>query len=96
MLIQLTDPQNFDRFIAFLEAERNLRWPNLRTKESYRDWFIRETKELMSEITVYLNVDFTYNPSRGTIAATVHRVDLFEVQTDEEYLTDATRKPIKS
>lgn len=96
MLIQLTDPQNFDRFIAFLEAERNLRWPNLRTKESYRDWFIRETKELMSEITVYLNVDFTYNPSRGTFVATVHRVDLFEAQTDEEYLTDATRKPIKS
>ncbi len=96
MLIQLTDPQNFDRLIAFLEAERNLEWPNLRTKESYRDWFIRETKELMSEITVYLNVDFTYNPSRGTFVTTVHRVDLFEVQTDEDYLADATRKPIKS
>lgn len=94
MLIQLTDPQNFDRLIAFLEAERNLEWPNLRTKESYRDWFIRETKELMMEITVYLQIDFTYNPTRGTYVTSAHRLDLFEVPTDDEFLADATRHNI--
>lgn len=95
MLIRLTDPQQFDRLIAYLEAERNLEWPNLRTStDSYRAWFIRETKELMMEITVYLQIDFTYNPTRGTYVTSAHRLDLFEVPTDDEFLADATRHNI--
>lgn len=62
--------------------------------DSYRAWFIRETKELMMEITVYLQINFTYNPTRGTYVTSAHRLDLFEVPTDEEFLADTTRHNI--
>lgn len=62
--------------------------------DSYRAWFIRETKELMMEITVYLQINFTYNPARSTYVSSVHRLDLFEVPTDEEFLDDTTRHNI--
>lgn len=62
--------------------------------DSYRAWFIRETKELMMEITVYLQINFTDNPTRGTYVTSAHRLDLFEVPTDEEFLADTTRHNI--
>lgn len=86
MLLRLTSPETFDKVIDYLEKERHLQWPNLDTKESYRDWFIKKTKEEMKTDTVFLNVEWEYDTNKRCIVANAGSTRLSEMLTDEKYL----------
>lgn len=88
MLIRLTSPEAFDRLIDLLEKKRHLEWPDLKTKESYRDWFIRKTRKEMETDTVFLDVEWEYDHEKGAITARAGAMRLSEMCTDEEYLKD--------
>lgn len=88
MLIRLTTPGAFDRLIEHLEKECHLEWPELQTTETYRDWFIRETKKAMKKDSVFLNVDWEYDADRGCVTCSVGRMLLSEITTDEDYIKD--------
>lgn len=88
MLIRLTTPRAFDRLIEYLEKEGHLEWPELHTTESYRDWFIHNTKKAMKKDTVFLNVDWGYDADKGRLVCRVGRIMLSEITTDEDYLKD--------
>lgn len=88
MLIRLTTPGAFNQLIEHLEKERHLEWPELHTTETYRDWFIRETKKAMKKDTVFLNVDWEYDADRGCLVCSVGRILLSEITTDEDYIKD--------
>ena len=88
MPIRLTTPKAFDRLIKYLEKEQHLEWPELQTTETYRDWFIRETKKAMKKDTVFLNVDWEYDADRQRVTCSVSRMLLSEITTDEDYIKD--------
>lgn len=88
MLILLTTPGAFDGLIEHLEKECNLEWPELHTAETYRDWFIRNTKKAMKKDTVFLDVDWRYDADRGRLVCRVGRILLSEITTDEDYIKD--------
>lgn len=88
MLIRLTTPEAFDRLIEYLEKKWNLEWPELHTTETYRDWFIRNTKKAMKKDTVFLNVDWGYDADKGHLVCRVGRILLSEITTDEDYIKD--------
>lgn len=86
MLIRLTTSKAFDQLIEYLEKECHLEWPELHTTETYRDWFIRETKKAMKKDTVFLNVDWEYDADRQRVTCSVSRMLLSEITTDEDYI----------
>lgn len=88
MLIRLTTPKAFDRLIEHLEKECHLEWPELQTTETYRDWFIRNTKKAMKKDTVFLNVDWRYDADRQRVKCSIGRMLLSEITTDEDYIKD--------
>lgn len=88
MLIRLTTPEAFDQLIEHLEKEHHLEWPELHTAETYRDWFIRNTKKAMKKDTVFLDVDWRYDADRGRLVCRVGRILLSEITTDEDYIKD--------
>lgn len=88
MLIRLTTPKAFDQLIEYLEKERHLEWPELHTTETYRDWFIRETKKAMKKDTVFLNLDWRYGADSRRVTCSAGRILLSEITTDEDYLKD--------
>lgn len=88
MLIRLTTPQAFDRLIDYLEKERHLEWPDIKTVETYRDWFIRKTKKEMKTDTVFLNVNWEYDADKRCIVCSAGIMLLSEITTDEDYLKD--------
>lgn len=88
MLIRLTTPKAFDRLIEHLEKEQHLEWPELHTTETYRDWFIRNTKKAIKKDTVFLNLDWRYDADRQRITCSAGRIQLSEITTDEDYIKD--------
>ena len=84
-MIRLTSEKAFDALIEYLEP-LGLRWPQLQTQESYRDWFIRETKALLATDTILVEVQWMYNPETGYVEVSMCRRPLGEIDTDEEYL----------
>lgn len=88
MLIRLTTSKAFDQLIEHLEKECHLEWPELHTTETYRDWFIRNTKKAMKKDTVFLDVDWRYDAARGRLVCRVGRILLSEITTDEDYIKD--------
>lgn len=85
MLIRLTSETAFDALIEYLEP-LGLTWPVLHTAESYRDYFIRETKAMLTTDTIFVEVQWMYNPTTGHVEASMSRLPLAEVDTDEEYI----------
>lgn len=88
MLIRLTTREALDRLIAYLEKERGLVWPQLDTKEPFRDYVIRTIKEGMQTDTIFLEVNWDFNPQTMRIECSVHSRPFKEIQTDEEYLKE--------
>lgn len=89
MLIRLTTPEAFDALIDYLERERNLTWPDFSfSGESFRDEFIRETKEAMAHSTVLLTVDWKYDAKQRQLICEADRILLEKITTDEKYLKD--------
>lgn len=90
MIIRLTSPEAFDRLIEYLEAERDLVWPECSGfSKSYRDHFIEEAKRLMANDTVLLNVDWHYNGQTNRVESEAHFMALSEIATDEVYLEES-------
>lgn len=85
MLIRLTSDKAFDALIECLEP-LGLTWPVLHTAESYRDYFIRETKAMLATDTIFVEVQWMYNPTTGHVEASMCRLLLGEIDTDEEYV----------
>lgn len=88
MLIRLTTSKAFDQLIEYLEKECHLEWPELHTTETYRDWFIRNTKKAIKSDTVFLNLDWRYDTDRQLLVCSVSRMLLSEITTDEDYIKD--------
>lgn len=88
MLIRLTTPEALDRLIVYLEKERGLTWPQLDTKEPFRDWWLRTAKEEMKNDTILLEVNWEYNSEKARIDCFVSTRPFREIVTDEEYLKE--------
>ena len=92
MLIELTTPEAFQALIEGLEKHENLVWPDLKTEETYRDYFIRTTKEMMSCGIILLHVKWKYDPDTRTMICRASRVGRFECPTDAEYTEQIREK----
>lgn len=92
MLLRLTTIEAFLRLINYLEAERNLVWPDLHTEESFRDYYIGKIQEEMQKgETVLLRVEWEYDYQRGKIVSKVSYSLFSDISTDESYLQDETK-----
>ena len=87
-MIRLTSEKAFDALIGYLER-RGLRWPHLQTRESYRDYFIRTTKEAMARGPVFVDVRWEYNLDERRVEGYMTREWYDEILTDEEYVAEA-------
>lgn len=88
MLIRLTNPQALDRLISYLEKDCGLVWPQLATREPFRDWKIRTIKEEMQSDIIFLEVNWAFNPETMDIECTVNSRPCRDILTDEEYLSE--------
>lgn len=88
MLIRLTNPQALDRLIEYLEKDRGLVWPQLATREPFRDWKIRTIKEEMQSDIIFLEVNWAFNPETLNLECSVCSRPYREILTDEEYLKE--------
>ena len=88
MLIRLTNPQALDRLIEYLEKDRGLVWPQLPTREPFRDWKIRTIKEEMQSDIIFLEVNWAFNPETLNLECSVCSRPYREILTDEEYLKE--------
>lgn len=88
MLIRLTTPETLDRLIACLEKDRGLVWPQLPTREPFRDWKIRTIKQEMQSDTIFLEVNWAFNPETLNLECSVCSRPYREILTDQEYLSE--------
>ena len=88
MLIRLTNPQALDRLIEYLEKDRGLVWPQLPTREPFRDWKIRTIKEEMQSDIIFLEVNWVFNPETLNIECSVCSRPYRDILTDQEYLSE--------
>lgn len=88
MFIRLTTPECFDALVDYLEKERHLQWPDVHflDKSDFRSFFIGQIKKEMEKDTVFIEVDWKYDPAKRGIVADMRKILFSEIDTDMEYL----------